>query len=249
MNTKEYLPQKFSVPYGSSQIVCHVAYGPINPRKVIIRVHPDSTVRVNAPSGASLAELKAAVSKRARWICKHLDKLEASAVHLLPREYVSGETHYYLGRRYLLKVFLVSRQEESVKLLRGQLQVKTYSRDADRVKKLLLGWYRERAMQQFAGRLTQLVTSISWLKEPPCWQLKRMKKQWGSCSSDGTLILNPSLVKAPSDCINYVLVHELCHLKEHNHGRGFYMLLNKTLPGWQDSKAKLDSMAEVILNS
>ncbi|MDT8427247.1 MAG: SprT family zinc-dependent metalloprotease [Pseudomonadales bacterium] len=249
MSTEEYAPHKLIVPYGDSQIVCHVSYELLNSRKVIIRVHPDSTISVNASPGAHLVELKAAVSKRARWICKQLEKLETNTIHVLPREYVSGETHYYLGRRYLLKIFVVSRQEESVKLLRGQLQVRTYDRDANHVKKLLAIWYREHARQQLDNRLKQLAASMPWLDEAPCWQLKRMKKQWGSCSSKGTLILNPSLVKAPRDCVNYVLVHELCHLKEHNHGRGFYALLNKALPGWQESKARLDSLAEVILNN
>lgn len=76
----------------------------------------------------------------------------------------------------------------------------------------------------------------------------RMKKQWGSCSPNGRILLNPHLVKAPRECIDYVLVHEICHLKEHNHGSKFYKLLDQMLPGWRSIKARLDGMAELLLN-
>ena len=75
-----------------------------------------------------------------------------------------------------------------------------------------------------------------------------MKKQWGSCSPQGVITLNPHLVKAPRDCVDYVLVHELCHLVEHNHSVEFYRLLGGQIPGWESVKAKLDGMAEKLLN-
>jgi predicted metal-dependent hydrolase len=75
-----------------------------------------------------------------------------------------------------------------------------------------------------------------------------MKKQWGSCSPRGNILLNPHLVKAPRECIDYVILHELCHLKEHNHSPEFYRLLNQLMPDWKQIKAKLDGMAELLLN-
>lgn len=75
-----------------------------------------------------------------------------------------------------------------------------------------------------------------------------MKKQWGSCSPKGVLSLNPHLVKASLRCIDYVLLHELCHLQVRNHGQKFYDLLSKHLPEWQAAKARLDGMAELLLN-
>jgi hypothetical protein len=75
-----------------------------------------------------------------------------------------------------------------------------------------------------------------------------MQKQWGSCSPQGHILLNPHLVKAPRECIDYVIIHELCHLKEHNHSPEFYRLLCLQMPDWKQVKAKLDGMAELLLN-
>jgi len=84
---------------------------------------------------------------------------------------------------------------------------------------------------------------------PPAMRLQTMKVQWGSCSPAGRLTLNPHLVKAPRECIDYVLLHELCHLKEHNHSRKFYMLLERHLPQWRRKKERLDELADMVLNA
>ena len=75
-----------------------------------------------------------------------------------------------------------------------------------------------------------------------------MRKQWGSCSPKGVVSLNPHLVKAPRDCIDYVLVHELAHLKEHNHSKRFYGLLDRNMPDWKSRKGKLDGLADLLIN-
>jgi len=75
-----------------------------------------------------------------------------------------------------------------------------------------------------------------------------MRTQWGSCSPGGVILLNPHLVKAPRQCIDYVISHELCHLQEHNHSRRYYRLLGKIMPSWEGVKARLDGMAELLLN-
>jgi len=75
-----------------------------------------------------------------------------------------------------------------------------------------------------------------------------MQTQWGNCSPGGTITLSPHLVKAPRDCIDYVLLHELCHLKEHNHAPAFWGLLERVMPDWERHKARLDGMAELILS-
>ncbi len=75
-----------------------------------------------------------------------------------------------------------------------------------------------------------------------------MRTQWGSCSPNGELLLNPQLVKAPRHCIDYVIFHELCHLKEHNHSPAYYKLLGRSLPDWEQRKAELDNLAEILLN-
>jgi predicted metal-dependent hydrolase len=186
------------------------------------------------------------VLKRAGWIKHHVDEFRRQREQALPRGYVSGESLFYLGRRYQLKVRDVS--TPGVKLLRGQICVETRSRTAEDVKKLLVAWYRNRASEVFARRFGDVADQANWLRKPPAWRLVRMKTQWGSCSPNGTILLNPHLIKAPRQCIDYLISHELCHLKEHNHSPRYYRLLSKLMPRREGVKARLDGMAELLLN-
>ncbi len=225
-----------------------VFFVPGRRRKIAIHVHPDGTVQVDAPPQTPLGEVKLAVGKRSRWLCNHLDRIKEQRTHVLPREYVSGESHFYLGRRYVLKVRKNKRQQPRVKLRQGQLQVTCESTDSNTVKTMLWGWYKNHARILFDRRLKAIWQETNWVREQPSWKLLTMKKQWGSCSPRGVLSLNPHLVKAPSLCIDYVLLHELCHLKVHNHSPHFYRLLKRQMPEWEAVKGRLDGMAELLLN-
>jgi predicted metal-dependent hydrolase len=117
-----------------------------------------------------------------------------------------------------------------------------------RVKILLRDWYRLHAEAYFGRRLVELRQCIPWLEHVPPYRLQTMRKQWGSCSPTGMLLLNPHLIKAPRRCIDYVLTHEICHLVEHNHSPAFYRLLEACMHDWQKVKGQLDDMAELLLN-
>ena len=238
----------FHVTYGEHALVFSVSYRENLAGKVRIHVQPDRRVVVDAPPQTPVTEIKQAVLKRARWIRNQLAKLEAAHRHALRRQYVSGETHWYLGKRYLLKVRETRRDAGVVKLLGAQLVVSVPDRKAASVKEALGTWYRTRALQVFERRLAALYPDLDWVETMPEWQLRPMKKQWGSCSPRGRLSLNPMLVKAPRQCIDYVVVHELCHMKHHNHSDEYYALLTRRLPDWQERKQRLDDLAERILS-
>lgn len=89
---------------------------------------------------------------------------------------------------------------------------------------------------------------MPWLNDVPPVRLLKMRRQWGSCSPRGQVFLSPHLVKAPTPCVDYVIAHELCHLKEHNHSPRYYRRLREIMPGWEPVKARLDGMAELLLN-
>ncbi len=237
----------FQVTYGENTLVFSVSYRENLAGKVRIHVQPDQRVVVDAPPQTPITEIKRAVLKRARWIRNQLAKLEATHRHALHRQYVSGETHWYLGKRYLLKVRKTTRDAGVVKLLGAQLVVSVPDRNASSVKEALDIWYRARALQVFERRLAALYPDLRWVEAIPEWRLRPMKKQWGSCSPQGRLSLNPMLVKAPRQCIDYVVIHELCHLKHHNHSSEYYALLTRRLPDWQERKRRLDCLAEQIL--
>lgn len=237
-----------SIRYGDTKIAFTTRWVCNDQRRVKIDVLPDGEVRVDAPDSASSDEVVAAVRKRARWIWQQLEALRERRRHVLPREYVSGESHLYLGRRHLLKVQVAPEVNPGVRLWRGKLEVFVTQRDPLAVSRLLDAWYRDRAQEVFATRLTEIVERIGWLKVSPSFRLLRMRTQWGSCSAKGVLVLNPELVKAPRICVEYVLAHELCHLVEHNHSPKYYKLLGKLMPDWQARKVELDAQAELILN-
>ena len=230
------------------------------PRKVVIKVYPDQRVVATAPVDATDTLIHGAMTKRARWIWQSLQDFAKQQDHVLPKRYVSGETQFYLGRRYVLKVVTESENTDTmsrtVKLSRGQLKVTLTQSDvgfsaearAVIVKRLIDDWYHTKAKTVFNDRLNTVLTKANWVTGTPLFKLMAMSKQWGSCSTKGNLILNPHLVKAPKECIDYVILHELCHIAEHNHSEHFWRLLTQVLPNWKAVKAKLDGMAELYLN-
>ena len=231
-----------------------------NPRKVVIKVHPDQRVVATVPVDASDEIIHDAIMKRARWIWQSLQDFAKQKHHVLPKRYVSGEPQFYLGRRYVLKVIINSETDNTinrtVKLSRGKLSVELSRSDSELdldkraalVKSLIDKWYKDKFILISRERLKALMNKASWVKDSPSLKLMTMKKQWGSCSSKGSLILNPHLVKAPKECIDYVILHELCHIAEHNHSEHFWRLLTQVMPNWKEVKTRLDGMAELYLN-
>jgi predicted metal-dependent hydrolase len=158
---------------------------------------------------------------------------------------------FYLGRRYVLKVVEDSDHSSSVKMHRGKLLVSLTAFNDNKavmVKALVNKWYRVRSEQIFHKRLSELLPQTTWVKGIPSFRIMPMQKQWGSCSAKGNLMLNPHLIKAPKECIDYVILHELCHIAEHNHSEKFWRLLTQIMPNWKEVKSKLDGIAELYLN-
>ena len=237
-----------SIRYGDARIVFGIRFVPKPRRRLTIHVLPEGSIHVDAPQDATPEVVMAAVRRRARWLWCELEARRERCLHVLPREYVSGESLFYLGRRHMLKVELVDSGKTSVKLLRGKLLVGVPRRDPLLVRSSLEDWYRHRAREVLARRLVELAPSLPSLSAMPSFRLLNMRTQWGSCSPSGELVLNPQLVKAPRICIDYVIYHELCHLREHNHSPEYYRLLESVMPDWASHKQMLDSLAEVLLN-
>lgn len=216
---------------------------------VAIHVDPDGSVLVDAPAATPLIDVITAVKRRARWISQHVRAARARREHLLPREYVSGESLHYLGRRYRLKVVVDPTGEPQARM-RGAFIVVTVPADGPLVVRRVLDfWYRQRARDVLANRLAAVAEPLRWVKRLPPLRLQFMTVQWGSCSPAGRITLNPLLVKAPRECIDYVLLHELCHLLHHNHSPSYYRALDRHMPKWRSVKESLDDMAELLFRA
>ncbi len=238
------------VAYGDEEIVFTIRRQPSRSvQRVAIHVEPDGRVQVDAPNSASLAEVLAAVRNRCRWISQHIGAAKARLQHVLPHEYVSGESLHYLGRRYRLKVIIDSANATQTRMRGAFITVTVPTHDPARIRSALEAWYRHRAREVFTQRLSVIVGPLQWVPELPSLRLQFMKRQWGNCSPAGRITLNPWLVRAPREAIDYVLLHEVCHLKHHNHSRAFYSTLDRHMPDWRKVKERLDERAEDYLRS
>ncbi len=243
----QYGDQRFQFLWRQHETEAQIQQTANSTRKARIHVHPDGVVEVETPADATLAEVKGALLKRARWITRHLREIHARQADLHHRQYVSGESVFYLGRRYVLKV-VKDAGNRQVKMLRGQVRVVVPNTTRESVRKALYQWYRARAHEVFRRRIEAVGNALPWIKQVPSWSIREMQTQWGSCSPGGAILLNPHLVKTPTRCIDYVILHELCHLKEHNHSPRFYSLLDQAMPDWQKVKERLDGVSDMYLN-
>jgi len=228
----------YKVKYGTSVIRYSVSHS--NRKTLAIEVHPDLSIKVVAPHKATTSAIQKKILQRAQWIRKQQHYFEQFLPRTPKREYVSGETHYYLGRKYILRVRKLS--EDSMKLKGNELIIKTSDPDnRNLVKQILANWYYHHALRKFEESITEALIHLKNYKlERPQLVIRRMPRRWGSCTPNGRVLLNPEIIKAPSKCIDYVVIHELCHLIHHNHSRAFYDVQNKAMPDWEKWKLRLE---------
>lgn len=233
------MPFTSSLQFGNTTITYSVMFA--RRKTVAINVLPDQNVTITAPEGSEQADLEALLHKRAGWILRQQQQFASYAPQETPRAYVSGESYRYLGRQYRLKV--IEGERETVQPERSLLYVTvTDKSDTKQVQEVLEQWYRDQAKKIFSDRLNMCFPRIERLGVPyPSLALRDMRTRWGSCSRSGLLTLNPKLAQTPMDCIDYVLLHELCHLKEHNHSKQYYQLLEQVLPDWRERRQKLNT--------
>lgn len=225
------------IKFGSRNIDFNLEY---RKRKSMgIKVHPDNTVEVLAPLDAKEVQVFEKVKLKAPWILKQLDHFNSYKPGTSERRFINGGTHLYLGRQYRLKI--VPDKEDLVKAYRGQLWMHCQSSKPEALKKQIDLWYKERANIIFNELLNEVVPKFKRYKiEKPVLTIRTMSKRWGSCTPAGKIILNTEIIKAPKGCIEYVIIHELCHLVHHNHTKDFQNLLSKMLPDWRKWKERLE---------
>ncbi|MEQ8186830.1 MAG: SprT family zinc-dependent metalloprotease [Candidatus Eremiobacterota bacterium] len=230
-----------AITYGNQKIKFKLE---LSQRKSLkITVTPDLHVTVKAPSDRALDFILEKVKKRAHWIIKQQNFFNTLPPPVPERKYVSGETHMYLGKQYRLKI--IESAEEKVKLKGGYIYINTGEKNnPEKVKTLLGNWYSDHARVKFNQRVTLCYEKIKKydINTPLRIKIKQMKKRWGSCSKNGTILLNRELIKVPSHCIDYVITHEMCHLKHYNHNKKFFKLLSRVMPDWQKRKEKLEQI-------
>ncbi len=225
------------IKFGSRTVFFNLEYR--NRKSLGINIHPDNQVYVLAPITATEEQVYKKIKLKAPWILKQIDHFNSYLPPTPPRRFINGETHLYLGRQYRLKI--VQDNVNSIKSYRGQLWMHSQNTKPEALKIQLENWYKEKALVIFTELLEEVLPKFKRYKISEAkLTIRKMSKRWGSCTPAGRIILNPELIRAPKGSIEYVIIHELCHLVQHNHTRAFQNLQSRMLPDWQKWKDRLE---------
>lgn len=235
--------ENHSIKFGSVEIMFSVEYR--KRKSLAITVFPDGLVAVVAPIETSMDQIKEKVNRRAAWILKQQDIFQQFQPKTTPRKYISGETHFYLGRQFRLKLFESPRPK--VIFRGGYIEIHTSDKnDKVAIEKMLEAWYRAKAKEKFGLIFKKCLEKLPLEEERKVqltFKIVEMPKRWGSCTSSGNILLNPNLVKISKSCIEYVILHELCHLVVPYHNAAFYELQTRLMPDWRGLKQRLNLSA------
>ena len=202
-------------------------------RSASIRLLGD-LVKVSVPMTLSDSRIRNLVTKRTPWIKNKLQEQSDRPI-TPPKEYVSGETVTYLGKNYRLKVLIG--EQPSIKLRRGYVEATVTKTDFDpknTIRSLLVHWYRSLAEKRLGEKTVRLARVIG--VNPASVTVKNYKSRWGSCSTKGDISYNWRIILAPHSIVDYVVVHELCHMLEHNHSSKYWKHVERYVPNWRECK-------------
>ena len=213
-------------------------------RKRIKNLHlgvypPDGRVRVAAPLLVNDEAVRLFVITKLAWIKRHKDKF-AGQERQSAREYVTGESHYFQGRRYRLNVIQLQGHHQIA--IRNSSTIDMFVKsevDSDYRKRVLSGWYRQHLKEQIPALIEKWepIMNVSVAE----WGVKQMKTKWGTCSITAHRIwLNLELAKKPAHALEYIVVHEMAHLLEKGHGDRFKGLMDQFLPQWRQYREELN---------
>ena len=212
----------------------------IQERKTIsLTVYPDLQIAIKAPHDASSEKVEEFFKRKWAWIEKQLSFFRQFQLTKTKKQYVSGESFLYLGRQY--KLIVKKAKENRVSLQQGRLYLYTTCkvRDGKNNKGIIEQWYKERAKCIFEERYIEMIKKFDY-KTVPKIQIRKMNKRWGSYTNNNKIFLNPLLIYTFKKCIDYVITHELCHVKYKNHNKNFYKLLERKYPKWKKIKEELE---------
>jgi hypothetical protein len=208
-------------------------------RSIGISIGPDSGVTVRAPDKTSLKTIENLVQSKSAWIKKHLENHSTLIRISQNSEFKDGEFHYFGGRQYPLRILqtgtsYVKHHEDVIEI---GVRLKE---DKEMVRLLLEKWYKKMAEELFRKKLEELLSRYSdYNFSNAGFAVRSMKGRWGSCTSKGRITLSTELIKLDEKYSEYVLLHELCHLKHHNHSSDYYHLLSEIYPEWKSVRKEL----------
>lgn len=237
------------VQFGHTIIPFHVRRSRRRKQVSLIVEAGRAGVLVLAPTGVSMARLAGVVRQRGRWIVDKLRRVESAHRTTPDREFVSGESFTYLGRSFRLRVH--ERREPAPPRLEGGWLIVTVQpgvRPAARARAVRAGivsWYRARAAARLPERLAQFTERLG--VPTPRLLLRDQARRWGSCTTDGEVLLNWRIVQAPMVLVDYVAAHEAVHVVHRNHTRAYWSELAKLIPDVDARRGELRRRGRELL--
>ncbi len=217
-------------------------------KTIALSIEPDGKVFVRAPVNTTYSRLTHVVKSKAAWIITKLGSL-SDVSQQLKKEFVSGESFYYLGRHMRLKILKDRDVKKTVvRRFRGRLEVimnpvGKNGKVPEEIRDAITEWYKIQAARRIPERV-EIYTNKMGLKTPGVF-IRDQKKIWGSCSTKGVLRFNWRIIMAPMSLVDYVVVHELCHLKYRNHSQSFWRYVGMIMPDYERRREKLRKKGEL----
>lgn len=212
-------------------------------RSLGFAVRPDGSVHITAPAGTSPEWVAQQVLRKADWILKHQQTFANRPAPAPTRHFEAGSLHYYQGHPYPLRFAEAARA--AVALVADEILISTPQPLSEAQSETLLhAWYAHEAKLLFAASLARVWPRFAEFNlTRPALSVRQMRTRWGSCTpSSARIRLSPELVRARPECLDYVLLHECCHLLVGDHSQAFYALQTRLMPDWERWKAELNAL-------
>lgn len=225
---------KSKISYGTKEIEFDIEFR--NRKTMSISVEPPKSITVMAPLDTNEEEIREAVKLKGAWIVQKLFEFRNIESKRVNREFVNGESFMYLGRNYSLQIHIdeTLQNNSSVKLFRGKFHVYVKEKDDELIKEGMEAWYREKTEEQVKKRIKYYQKFFS--KKPTAIKVKEQKKRWASCTSNDELLFNWRCVMAKSTALDYIVVHEMCHMYYMNHLQEFWDLVASIMADYEVRK-------------
>jgi len=208
-------------------------------------IPPDGMVKISVPLNVSDDAIVAFASSKLSWIKRQIASIKNQSRES-KRNYVSGESFYLFGKRFLFNTYTGKKNSIEIKNERVLLTIKEKCSEMQK-EKYVLSWYRNQLKYTLNNLLINLQEKTNLI--PNSWQIKDMKTKWGSCTKEKKkLWFNLQLAKKPVECIEYVVLHELLHLKYEKHNDVFKKMLSLYMPNWKEQKEKLNAFILDYIN-
>ena len=200
-----------------------------------IRIDHTGRVLVAAPRGLAQDKIIELLKSKSKWILNKLKEVEEIGYEEVQKEFVDGEFFMYLGENYPLHIEIYDCiKKPEISMVQNRIYIRTPKNDSELLKKAMEKWYREKCFMTIRQRVDYYKEFVG--KEPNNIKVKEQKKRWGSCTSRGDILFNWRCIMAPMEVVDYIVVHEMCHLIHMNHSKMFWQLVESVIPDYKEKR-------------